>query len=69
METNREKLKRLGISDDTDTVMDNACESVCEICNREIVKNLSPQNPACEGGWCDEAVEIWLDEEAVEGEW
>lgn len=63
METNREKLKRLGIADDTDTVMDNAGDSVCEVCNREISKNLSPSNPSCEGRWCEEAVEIWLDEE------
>ncbi len=61
MGTNREKLERLGMDDDTDTIMDTACESVCEVCNREIAKNLNPQNPACEGRWCNEAVELWLD--------
>ena len=49
------------MDDDTDTIMDTACESVCEVCNREIAKNLNPQNPACEGRWCNEAVELWLD--------
>lgn len=68
METNREKLKRLGIADDADSVMEAACDSVCEVCNREIDKNLSPQNPACEGEWCDEAVELWLDEETKESD-
>ena len=66
METNRQKLERLGIVDDADAVMDAAGDSVCEVCNREIDKNLSPQNPTCEGRWCEEAVEIWLDEPAEE---
>lgn len=67
METNREKLKRLGIADDTDSVMEVACDSVCEICADRIEKNLSPTNPACEGQWCQEAVELWLDEPVKEG--
>lgn len=66
METNREKLKRLGIADDADSVIEATGDSVCEVCNREIDKNLSPQNPICEGRWCEEAVEIWLDEPAEE---
>lgn len=61
MGTNREKLERLGMDDDTDTIMDAACDSVCEVCNQEIAKNLNPENPTCEGRWCDEAVELWLD--------
>ena len=39
----------------------------CEVCNREVEKNLSPTNPTCEGGWCEEALEYWLDEEHKEG--
>jgi len=61
-------LKSLGIAEDDETIMDYYCESVCDICNREIVKNLSPQNPVCEGAWCDEAIDLWLDEEAEEDE-
>lgn len=64
METNKQKLNRLGIETDADTVMDAYGDSCCEICNNCISKNLSPSNPSCEGRWCEEAVEIWLDEPA-----
>lgn len=67
METNRQKLERLGIETDVDTVMDVYGDSCCEICNNLIEKNLSPENPTCEGRWCGEAVELWL-EEAAEAE-
>lgn len=67
METNRQKLNRLGIETDVDTVMDAYGDSCCEICNNSINKNLSPSNPSCEGRWCGEAVALWL-EEAVEVE-
>ncbi len=67
METNRQRLERLGMMDN-DTVMDVSQEARCVICNEQIEKNLSPQNPACEGQWCEEAVDLWLDEEAEEDE-
>jgi len=65
METNRQRCERLGMMDD-DTLMDISQESRCKLCNKQIEKNLSPQNPACEGAWCDEALGLWLDEEAEE---
>ena len=68
METNAEKLERLGIETDTDSVMDYAGESVCALCMEENSHYLSPQNPACEGKWCDEAVERWLGEPVEEAE-
>ncbi len=68
MESNRQKLKRLGMEDDVDAIMDDFGDRVCEVCNERIEKNLSPTNPACEGQWCEEAVELWLDEPAEEGE-
>ena len=67
METNRQRLDRLCMEDDVDTVMNFAEDEVCAICDREIEKNLSPQSPSCEGRWW-EAVELWLDEEAKEEE-
>lgn len=66
MESNRQKLKRLGMEDDVDAIMDDFGDRVCEVCNERIEKNLSPTNPACEGQWCEEAVELWLDEPAEE---
>lgn len=66
METNRQRMNRLGMDDDPDTIFYIAGDSVCDVCNRCIEKNMSPQNPACEGRWCDEAIELWLDEEAEE---
>lgn len=68
METNRKRLDRLCMEDDVDTIMNFAEDEVCAICDREIEKNLSPQSPSCEGRWCDEAVELWLDKEAKEEE-
>lgn len=66
METNRQRLNRLGLPDDLETLFDIACDAICTICDSEMDKNLSPSNPACEGRWCEEAVEIWLDKEAEE---
>lgn len=66
METNRERLQRLGITD-IDSLMDESDGERCEICNKYITKNLSPQNPACEGMWCEDALEYWLDENIKEG--
>jgi len=66
VETNRQRLNRLGMEDDVDTIMYADGDRVCEICNERIVKNLSPSNPTCEGRWCEEAVDIWLDEPAKE---
>lgn len=62
METNKERLERLGMDDDIDTIFDIDGDAVCALCNRFIEKNLSPQNPACEGMWCEEAIELWLKE-------
>lgn len=66
METNKQRLNRLAMEDDVETIMSFAEDEVCAICDREIEKNLSPQSPACEGRWCEEAIEIWLDEEVEE---
>jgi hypothetical protein len=35
---------------------------VCEYCENNIDKDLNPQNPVCEGGWCTEAEEGYLEE-------
>lgn len=67
METNRQRLERLGMMDD-ETIMDISVEARCELCNKWIEKNLHPQNPACEGRWCEEAADLWLDEEADESD-
>ncbi len=64
-ETNREYLERIGVTD-IDEMMEYSEGERCEICNREVEKNLSPTNPTCEGGWCEEALEYWLDEEHKE---
>lgn len=65
METNRQRLERLGMMDD-ETIMDVSQDARCAICNELIEKNLSPQNLVCEGRWCGEAADLWLDEEAEE---
>lgn len=63
METNRQRCERLGMMDE-ETLMDISQDKRCELCNRLIEKNLSPQNPACEGKWCETAIDLWLDSEA-----
>ena len=65
METNRQRLERLGMMDD-ETIMDVSQEARCDLCNKFIEKNLSPENPVCEGRWCNEAADLWLEEEADE---
>ena len=67
IEINRQRCERLGMKDD-DTLMEISQEQRCAFCDKRIEKNLSPQNPACEGRWCEEAIEYWLDEEAIEDE-
>lgn len=37
-------------------------EDLCDFCTKNIEKNLNPQNPVCEGGWCDEARDM-IDED------
>ena len=64
--TNRELLEKKGITDDLDEIFDVGGDRICEICAERIVRNLSPTNPSCEGRWCDEAIEIWLEEEAYD---
>lgn len=66
METNRQRCERLGLMD-YDTLMELSDGRRCELCDEFCEKNLSPTNPACEGVWCDEALEYWLEEE-FEGE-
>lgn len=61
--TNRQYLERAGISTDIDTLMDKYSDDICAYCVDNIDKNLSPDNPACEGKWCEQAAEGWLNEE------
>lgn len=65
METNKQRLERLEMMDD-ETIMDVSQEARCVLCNRFIEKNLCPTDPVCEGRWCDEAADLWLEEEADE---
>ena len=67
METNRQRLERLGMIGDI-SIEDIPEAKLCGICDELIEKNLSPQNPVCEGRWCGEAVDLWLNEEADEDE-
>lgn len=63
MATNRDIVIAEGIEQDVDSLMDFALERICRCCQVEIPKNISPTNPACEGRWCEEACELWLDAE------
>ena len=63
METNYQKLARLGMLDD-ETIYEVSQEERCVICDKYIEKQLSSTNPVCEGKWCEEALELWLEEEA-----
>lgn len=58
--TNEEKYAGLENSD----LMEISDGRRCELCNEHCEKNLSPTNPACEGKWCGEALEYWLEEDA-----
>ena len=64
METNYQKCERLGILD-TQEMWDLSDGRRCELCDKHIEKNLFPENPACEGKWCEDAIEYWLDETAI----
>lgn len=67
--TNEEKLEQIGIDVDSDEAREYAeNHGLCDCCNEYIEKNLPPWNPVCEGSWCDEAFDYWLDEEAEGGE-
>lgn len=50
METNRQRCERLGMMDE-ETLMEISDDRRCELCDEFCEKNLSPTNPACEGGW------------------
>ena len=63
-ESNRERMHRLGLEDLFEQLIDLCQDDICEVCNAKIEKNLCPTNPSCEGRWCAEAIELWLDEEA-----
>lgn len=65
METNLQRCERLGMMGD-DTLMELSEGRRCEFCDKLCKKNLSPSSPSCEGRWCDEALEYWLEEEANE---
>lgn len=63
--TNRQRLIMEGVDvNDPEALFAADADSICAICNAEIEKNLSPTNPACEGRWCDKAIELYLDKEA-----
>ena len=65
VETNRIRLERLGMVD-KETIIEVSQEKRCVLCDQFIEKNLTPTNPVCEGRWCDEAIEYWLDAYAEE---
>lgn len=56
---NSEKYENTPIEE----LMDISAESRCYLCDKYINKNLSPINPACEGKWCDDALDIWLEQD------
>lgn len=66
MMTNREKYASLVEADEIDELLEISGDDRCAICDREIEKNLCPTNPACEGNWCKDALEYWLNEPASE---
>lgn len=67
-ETNRQRLlrKRVRMIMLFDTAIEQHGDAICKVCDEKVCKNLGPSDPACEGRWCAEAVELWLDEEAEE---
>lgn len=68
METNRQRLERLGMMDDR--VIDDLTEEIrCNYCfwAREYGGGsfITPNGPImCEGRWCNAAIKLWLDDEA-----
>lgn len=49
-----------------DQVMDRHADEICDHCIATIPKNLSPDNPACEGRWCRQATFSWLNSPCAE---
>lgn len=49
-----------------DQVMDRHADEICTHCIATIPKNLSPDNPACEGRWCSQATLSWLNAPCAE---
>ena len=74
METNRQRLERRGDMDNStlDKIQDDLGDRLCDYCPEQIFKEhggilSSPDGPImCEGRWCDEAMEAWLEDEADE---
>lgn len=72
METNRQRLERLGMMDD-DTI-DSLTEGIrCDYCFwfKEHGGGVcaAPNGPImCEGRWCDDAIKLWLEDDALEDE-
>jgi hypothetical protein len=44
-------------------LFDNYGEEICKLCDEYIEKRIDPQCPICEGRWCDEAIDIFLESE------
>lgn len=49
-----------------DQVRGRHTDEICTHCIATIPKNLSPDNPACEGGWCSQATLSWLNAPCAE---
>ena len=54
--TNRQMMELKGIDDEA------VQETICEYCNTHVIKS-HPPGFVCEGRFCDEAWEKWLEEE------
>lgn len=70
IETNRQRLERLGMMDD-ETIEELTEDIRCDYCEwtRKYGRCVfyGPNGPImCEGNRCDEAIEEWLDDEAEE---
>lgn len=65
METNKQRLIRAGVDiTNIKDLLETYADDICATCNAEINKNLCPTSPACEGRWCEEAIAIYLEQEA-----
>ena len=49
-----------------DQVVNGDTDEICDHCTATIPKNLSPDNPACEGRWCSQATFDWLNSPCAE---
>lgn len=70
METNRQRLERLGVTD-YDTIINMTDEIRCDYCfwAERFGGGVygTPNGPImCEGRYCDDAIQSWLDTEADE---